>query len=65
MPMTNSDARKRADTDTFTPALRVHDLTPAAHTYLAALVAGWFAAHAELDRPRFLTFVDEAVAVTR
>lgn len=41
----------------------VHDLSPRQSDYLARLVAVWFNDHAELDRARFLTLLDEAKAV--
>ena len=43
----------------------VHDLTPAQSDYLARLVAVWFNDHAEMERDRFLTLLDEAKAVVR
>lgn len=40
----------------------VHDLTPAQTDYLTALTALWFMDHAEMDRDRFLTLLDEVKA---
>ena len=42
----------------------VADLTPTQVDYLARLTAMWFIDHAELDRARFLTLLDEAKAVS-
>ena len=41
----------------------VDDLTQSQGDFLARLVAAWFVDHAELDRARFLTLLDEAKAV--
>ena len=43
----------------------VGDLTPAQERMLSRLTAAWFIDHAEMDRPRFLTLLDEAKAVAR
>ena len=41
----------------------VADLSVGQSDFLARLVACWFMEHAELDRARFLTLLDEAKAV--
>lgn len=63
--MTNSTARKRLASPTILPAELVAALSTAENDVLSAKVAGWFVEHAELDRERFLTLVDEAKAVLR
>lgn len=65
MPMSTSDARKRLASPTIVPAELVAALSTAENDVLSAKVAGWFVEHAELDRERFLTLVDEAKAVLR
>lgn len=41
----------------------VHDLTPRQSDYGFRLAAAWFVEHAEMDRARFLTLLDEVKAV--
>jgi len=42
----------------------VDDLTPTQGDFLARLVAAWFVDHAEMDRGRFLTLLDEVKEVS-
>lgn len=46
------------------PGVACRMLTDSEAHHLSGLVGQWFAEHAEMDRARFLTLLDEAKAVS-